>query len=551
MLVDEIKKIVKGDVLVDEKTLGEYSEDASIFKIKPEVVVFPKNTEDIKNLVKFVASKKKKDKHISISPRSAGTDMTGGSLTESIVLGFTRYLNHVKEIKREGSGGYALTEPGVFYRDFELETLKKGLIYPPYPASRELCAMGGIVANNSAGEKSLSLGEAKDYILGLKVVLGDGNEYTFGPLKEAELKKKIKLKTFEGKIHKQLFALIKKNEKIIQTSEPKVSKNSSGYFLWNVWKGGVFDINQLLVGSQGTLGIITEAKLRLTKVEPHSRMVVVFLKDLKPLGDIVNTILEFKPETLECYDNKTLMLAFKFLPSLIKSLLAKRQNLFKLFFQFLPDFWVLLTSGFSKLVLLAEFSGENENQVINSSKLLLSKIKSQGFEARRTKSKDEGEKYWTIRRESFNLLRKKVKNRHTAPFIDDVIVNPKDMPEFLPRLNALVEKYKELNYTIAGHAGDGNFHIIPLADFKNPELKKVIQKLSGEVYDLVREFGGSITAEHNDGLVRTPYLSKMYSPKMIKLFEEVKKIFDPQSIFNPGKKVNGNLKYGLDHLKKE
>ena len=201
--------------------------------------------------------------------------------------------------------------------------------------------------------------------------------------------------------------------------------------------------------------------------------------------------------------------------------------------------------------MLAEFSGEDENQVVNSSKLLLREIKSQGFEARRTKSKDEGEKYWTIRRESFNLLRKKVKNRHTAPFIDDVIVNPKDMSEFLPRLNSLVGKYKELNYTIAGHAGDGNFHIIPLADFKDPALNDVIQKLSEEVYDLVKEFSGSITAEHNDGLVRTPYLSKMYSPRMIKLFEEVKKIFDPQNIFNPGKKVNGNLKYGLDHLKKE
>ena len=551
MLRDEIKKFFKGEVLTDEKTLGEHSEDASIFKIKPEMVVFPKDVEDVKKLVKFVGARKKKDKRLSISARSAGTDMTGGSLTESIVLGFTKHMNRVKEVKREGGGGYAITEPGAFYRDFEIETLKKGLIYPPYPASRELCAMGGIVANNSAGEKSLSLGEAKDYVLELNAVFADGEEYILKPLSEPELKKKVQLKTFEGKIYKQLFALLKKNEKIIKASEPKVSKNSSGYFLWNIWKGGVFDINQLLVGSQGTLGIITKAKLRLAKVEPHSRMVVVFLKDLKPIGEVVNTILGFKPETLECYDNKTLMLAIKFLPSLIRSLLAKRQNLFKLFFQFLPDFWILLTSGFPKLVLLAEFSGEDEDRVINSSKLLLREIKSQGFEARRTKSKDEGEKYWTIRRESFNLLRKKVKNRHTAPFIDDVIVNPKDMSEFLPRLNSLVGKYKELNYTIAGHAGDGNFHIIPLADFKDPALNDVIQKLSEEVYDLVKEFSGSITAEHNDGLVRTPYLSKMYSPRMIKLFEEVKKIFDPQNIFNPGKKVNGNLKYGLDHLKKE
>lgn len=551
MLSDEIKKFFRGEVLVDDTTREKYSEDASIFKIKPEVVAFPKDVSDIKSLIKFVAQKKKTNKNISLSARSAGTDMTGGSLTESIVLSFTKYFNQVKEVKQTKDGGYAVTEPGVYYRDFEKETMRLGLLYPPYPASRELCAMGGIVSNNSAGEKSLSYGEAKDFVMELKMVMSDGNEYTFRPLREEELQKKLKLKGFEGKLYKNLWNLIKKNEKLIQSVEPKVSKNSSGYFLWDVWDGQTFDITKLLVGSQGTLGILTEAKLRLIHVKTHSRLVVVFLKDLKPLGEIVNTILGFKPETLECYDDKTLKLALKFLPGLIKSLLAKKQNLFKLFLQFLPDLWILLTFGFPKIVLLAEFTGDEENRVVNNAKLLLRKIEGQGYKVRMTKSKSEGEKYWTIRRESFNLLRQKVKNRHTAPFIDDVIVNPKYMPEFLPRLNGLVSKYKELNYTIAGHAGDGNFHIIPLADFKNPELKNVIEKLSSEVYDLVKEFGGSITAEHNDGLIRTPYLNKIYPPKVIKLFEETKKIFDPFNIFNPGKKVKGDLNYALSKIKKE
>lgn len=547
MLSTEIKKFFRGDVSTDFATLEKFSEDASIFKIKPEAVVFPKDVQDIKNLVKFVAVKKKSDPKISLSPRGGGTDMTGGPLTESIVVDLTKYLNQIKTVEKE----YAVTEPGCYYRDFEKETLKQGLFYPPYPASREICAMGGIVMNNSAGEKSLSYGEAKDYVTELKMVLSDGNEYVFKPLAEIELKKKIKLKTFEGRIYSQLWDLVKKNEKIIKAAEPKVSKNSSGYFLWYVWDGKTFDITKLLVGSQGTLGILTEAKLRLVRVKAHSRLVVIFLKDLKPLGDLVNDILEFKPETLECYDDKTLKLAFKFLPDLIKSLIAKKHNLFKLFFQFLPDFWILLTFGVPKLVLLAEFTGDDENKVAVRSKLLLRKIESLGFKARITQSQDEGEKYWTIRRESFNLLRQKVKNRRTAPFIDDVIVNPKDMPEFLPRLNVLVEKHKELNYTIAGHAGDGNFHIIPLANFKDPNLKTVIQKLSKEVYDLVKEFGGSITAEHNDGLIRTPHLHKMYSPKILKLFEQTKKIFDPLNIFNPGKKVNGDLNYALSKIKKE
>ncbi len=552
MLTEEIKKIFSGDVLVDEKTLDEHSEDASIFKIKPKLVAFPKNSTDIQNLIKFVSVKNKKGERLSVSARAAGTDMTGGSLTDSIVLSFIKYLNKIKEIRAVGKeGGYAVVEPGLYYRNLEKETLKKDLIYPCYPASRELCALGGILSNNSAGEKTLAYGQTKDYVLELKVVLSDGKEYTFKPLTEFELKEKISQKNFEGRIYKKIWQLIQKNQKLIWESRPKVSKNSAGYFLWDIYDGKYFDLTKLIVGSQGTLGIITEAKIRLVKNQPYSRMVVVFLKDLKPVGKLVNVILKFNPESLESYDDKTLILALKFLPSLIKSLIQKKENLFKLFISFIPDFFIALTSGFPKMVLIAEFRGSNENEISNHAENLLQELKNLGFKARRTHNHAEGEKYWTIRRESFNLLRKKIKGKHTAPFIDDVIVDPKYLADFLPRLNDLVSKYQELTYTIAGHAGNGNFHIIPLADFKNPNLKNIIKKLSNEVYDLVKEFGGSITAEHNDGLIRTPYLDKMFPDKILKLFVDVKKVFDPQNIFNPGKKVNGNLKYALDHIKTE
>lgn len=552
MLKEKIEGLIQGEVADDKKTLLEHSEDASIFHIEPDLVVFPRSVKDVENLVSFVSREKRKNKDISISPRSAGTDMTGGSLTESIVASFTKYFNRIKEITKTGTKeGYAVVEPGAYYRDFERETLKKDLLFPPYPASRELCAMGGIVSNNSAGEKTLSCGQTKDYVLGLKMVMADGKEHSFFPLSEKDLKKKIAKKDFEGRLFSRLFSLIKKNQKIIDSAKPKVSKNSSGYFLWDVWDGKTFDITKLLVGSQGTLGILTEAKIRLVAVKPHTRMVVIFLKDLAPLGKLVNSILESKPESLESYDDKTLLLALKFLPGLIKSLLSKGQNLIKLFIQFLPDFWTMVTFGFPKLVLIAEFAGDNENEVIEKTKKLLVKIKAEGYAARMTKSKEDGEKYWTIRRESFNLLRQKVKDKHTVPFIDDVIVAPEKVPEFIPRLNSLIEKYPELTYTIAGHAGNGNFHVIPLADFRNPNLKNIVKKLSEEVYDLVREFEGSITAEHNDGLIRTPFLGKIYRPEVLKLFKEVKKIFDPQNIFNPGKKVGGDLGRALQFIKKE
>jgi len=546
MIVDDLKKIIKGDVKVDEKILNEYSEDASIFKIQPEVVVFPKDVTDIKNLVKF-ASKKRKSKKISLTARAAGTDMSGAPLTESIVVSFTKYFNKIKKVHKN----YAVVQPGVYYRDFEKETLKKGVIYAPYPASKELCAIGGMIANNGAGEKTLSYGKAEDFVLELKMVLSDGNEYTLKPLKKSELEAKMAQNNFEGKLYKKLFELVTKNKTILQKAKPKVSKNSAGYYLWNLWDGEIFDITKVLVGSQGTLGIITAAKLKLVPIKKHSRMVIIFLKSHKSLRKLINIILGSNPESLEAYDDKTLWLAIKFFRGIIKGLLKKYETLPRILVEFIPDLMMMLTHGFPKLVIMAELTGDNEEEIIREGKSLVEKITKEGFVARMTKNQEEAEKYWTIRRESFSLLREKVKNKHTAPFVDDIIVNPEHLSEFLPRLNKLVGKYKKLTYTLAGHLGNGNFHIIPLMDFTDPEARASIPKLAEEVFDLVVEYKGSITAEHNDGLIRTPYLHKMYSPKVLKLFEETKKIFDPLNIFNPGKKVNGDLEYALKHIKTE
>jgi FAD/FMN-containing dehydrogenase len=170
--------------------------------------------------------------------------------------------------------------------------------------------------------------------------------------------------------------------------------------------------------------------------------------------------------------------------------------------------------------------------------------------ARLTRSAEEAEKYWTIRRQSFKLLHSHVKGKDAAAFVDDIIVDPAAMPEFLPKVNAILDRYREkLVYTIAGHPGNGNFHIIPLADLKDPEVQKLIPAVSEEIYRLTAEYGGSITGEHNDGLIRTPYLFLMYPAEILALFTEVKRIFDPQNIFNPMKKVGATKEYTFARLR--
>ena len=546
---EKLKDLFGNNVDLGEQVLSELSRDASIFEVMPSAVVKPQDAEDLKNLVKFVSDKKSGNPELSLTARAAGTDMTGGPLNDSIIVDFGNF-NKIGEINHStGSGhGYAIAEPGVYYRDFEKATLASGLLLPSYPASRELCMVGGMVSNNAGGEKSLKYGKTENYVEELSVILNDGNEYLLKALTIGELEQKKSQTDFEGDLYKKMYDLLETNYEIIKNAKPNVSKNSAGYALWDVWPARhIFDLTKLFVGSQGTLGFITKIKFKLIKPQKFSKLLVMFLNDIKPLGDLINDVLGYKPESFEIYDDNTLKLAVRFWPEMIKKM---KGNAILLALRFLPEMMMLLTGGIPKLVLIAELTGDDDEAVLKSVSDLKKEIDAKfKIKSRIAKNLVDAEKYWIIRRESFNLLRKHVHGKKTAPFIDDVIVKPRQLPEFLPRLNAILEPYKNIVYTIAGHAGDANFHIIPLMDFSNEQNRLSISEIAEKVYNLVIEFGGSITAEHNDGLIRTPYLEKMFSPEVIKLFEETKKIFDPQNIFNPRKKVGGDMQFAINHIK--
>lgn len=543
--IDELKKIVTGDVDASAETLESHSHDASLFKIVPEVVVFPKDSNDVQRVVSFVLewNKNHSDHKLTITARSAGTCMSGGPLNTSIILDCTRYLNKIVEV----TDSYAVVEPGCFYRDFEKETLKKGAIMPAYTASREICAVGGMVGNNSAGEKTIKYGKVENYIEKLDVVFRDGNIYEVKKLSKKELEEKCNQKNLEGKMYRELNALIQKNYEKIISAKPDVSKNSAGYYLWNVYDKttDTFDLCRLIVGSQGTLGIVTKITFRLVPVEKYSSLLAVFLPDIKNLGNIVSEIVPFNPESIESYDDYSMKLAVKFFFDFFKQM--GFFGAIKLGIKFIPEAWMMLVGGVPKLILLVECSGNNEQEVRKQLNTIKETVAHFGYKMRVARNSDEAQKYWKIRRESFNMLRKHVKGKRTAPFIDDVIVKPEFLPEFLPKLESILKEYK-LIYTIAGHAGNGNFHIIPLMDLKSPFSSEKILEISDKVYTLVLQYKGSITAEHNDGIIRTPYLYEMYSKDILELFKETKEIFDPEYIFNPGKKVGGTKEQILKYL---
>lgn len=536
-LAEELRKVVRGEVLDDAQTLEAYSRDASLFKVLPQAVVRPLDAADICALVKFVTAKKQENHKldIHITPRAAGTDMSGGPLNTSIIVDVTAHLNKLIELGDD----YAVVEPGLYFRDFDKETKKKDLELPSYTASREINTVGGMVGNNSGGEKNLKYGKTARYVEELDVVLADGKVHTLKNLSARDLALKLEDTGYEGDIYHQVAGLVSlpAYARIIGERKPKVEKNSAGYALWDIGDGkNSLDLARLMVGAQGTLGIITRIKFKLVHPKPYASMVVMFVDSLAQLGELVPEVLGYKPDSFESYDDHTFSIALKYLPELGRQM---KSGFLSFAFSFLPEFFMLLRGGVPKLVLLAEFRAETQEAALAQAQRLAADIANDKSHVRVRVAKTESaaRKYWAVRRESFALLRKKVRGKRTAPFIDDFVVPPAALPEFLPKLQSLMAEYPQLTYTVAGHVGDGNFHIIPLIDPHDPTIAKVIDELSHKVYDLVVEYQGSISGEHNDGLIRTPYVEKMFGREMVALFMQIKKIFDPHGIFNPGKKV--------------
>lgn len=551
--MDEIKRKLRavgfrGDIDDSATALDFYSHDASLFEVRPQLVVKPKDAKDVEELVSLVAANKASMPHLSVTARSAGTDMSGGAINDSIIVDFSKYFTKIESVTPQ----HARTQPGVFYRDFEPAARKHGALLPTYPASRDLATVGGMVNNNAGGEKSIEFGKTIDFVTRLKVVFADGVERTVEPLTKPDLMKKIAQKDFEGKVYRELFELIEQNYDKIKSAKPHVSKNSTGYNLWDVWDRdtGVFDLTKLIVGAQGTLGFVTDIEFRLVQARSDDALLVLFMKDINDLGEVIQKVLEAKPSRFESFDDQTLWLSIRFMPSFLKMLGWKK--FIHLLISLIPDGLQLLR-GIPKLVLMVSFKADSEEEARHKVHALhgeLAKHRARyeinGFEEDVTAG--QAEKFWIMRRNSFQLLRSKVKDKHTAPFIDDLVVNPEYLSQFLPKLRKIIKKYK-LFATIAGHMGDGNFHIIPLMKLEDPKERAKLLPAMKEVDELVLQYKGSLSGEHNDGLVRGPWLQQMYGKKVLDIFKQAKEIMDPDDIFNPHKKADAKWGYSFSHIR--
>ena len=570
----------------DKKLLKKYSIDASIFTMTPSGVYTPKYPKDIEQIVQDIDHFNKSIIKINqtdssfvmkktLTARAAGTCMSGGPLTENLLISFTEHMKYHGEIIKEKilntDKFFIEVEPGLYHRDLEKYINKQGLMFPSYPASKDICAMGGIINNNSGGEKTLKYGKTDKYIKEMEMICADGHRYSFYEQSGDNLDTLLDQNNnnYYAKIHREIYFLLKNNWHIIEKNKPTVSKNSAGYYLWNVYNPEKRSLNlvNLFCGAQGTLGIMSKAKIELVPISIHSRMITFYLKDIKDIAVLTQELKKYSPESLELYDDHTFKIAMKYLPSLIYKMFETNKskvnksgdtnnsiwNLLKLGFSFWKEVKMIIVGGIPKIIIIAEFTSndkvklEADMQDIFYNINNFIKINNIKAEASLAKSEEEAQKYWTFRRESFNLLRSKLKDLRTVPFIEDVVVHADDFPSFMPKFENILDKYN-LIYTIAGHAGDGNLHVIPLMKLKDDHSIQTIKSLSDEVYTLVGQYRGSVTGEHNDGLIHAPFLHYMYDIEMLDLFQKVKDILDPSNIFNPNKKIGVTWDYAKKYI---
>ncbi|MCA9397755.1 FAD-binding oxidoreductase, partial [candidate division WWE3 bacterium] len=380
-ILTQIEEAIQGDLTTKQNYLDYYSTDGSIFELTPTAICFPKDSVDIQNIVTIIHDAAKQGHYLPITPRGKGTDQGGGPLGTGLIMDFTRYMNQILEIGDD----YVRVQPGVRYGELQDALKKRGRYLPPYPASLEICSIGGAVANNSAGEKTVKYGATRHYVKNLHVVLSNGDMIQTEKLTRRQLGVRKRQDSFLGKIYKQIHTIITDNEDVIDTHRPHVTKNSSGYALWEIEKWGMFDLAQLITGSQGTLGIVTEIILE-TMPLPESSDVVLAVShydSLQAAGNAIRELHELEPSALEVVDQNLLKLVLKQNPTLLDGLLPKE----------LPA-----------IILLTEFDNDSKNETAKKMASAVSTFDKYAFSWVKKEDPAEQARLWKLRRSAAAVM---------------------------------------------------------------------------------------------------------------------------------------------------
>ncbi len=530
---------IKGEVFTDEVHRRLYATDASAYRELPAAIVLPIDGEDIKKLIKFA-----KDKGSSLIPRTAGTSLAGQVVGSGIIVDVSKYFNKIIEVNQEDK--WVRVQPGVVRDDLNRYLEPYGLFFGPETSTANRAMIGGMIGNNSCGSNSVIYGSTRDHLLETKGYLADGNFAHFGEIEKSVFMDKVLglgvISELENSIYFETHDILRnaENREEIAKEFPKnsIPRRNTGYALDLLAQrkpytddGELFNFNQLIAGSEGTLFFITEAKLSLNALPPkHKKLVCIHCESIDESLKANLVALQYDPHAVELMDHYIL--------ECTKANITYRQNRF-------------FVKGDPKAILVVELADEIEEALDQKEKQLIAELKSKGLGYHFPVVKgDDIKKVWGLRKAGLGLLANLPGDAKPAPVIEDTAVDVKDLPQYISDFNEILKKHGLYSVHYA-HAGSGELHLRPILNLKTAEGHRLFRVIAEEIATLVKKYGGSLSGEHGDGRLRGEFIQQMVGKRSYDLIARVKKAWDPDNIFNPGKIVDTppmdeNLRYEID-----
>lgn len=505
----DLRSLTKGGCFFDQQTLDQYSTDRCWYKVTPLCVIQPTSADEVSAITAYC-----NDRGVPLIPRGAATGLAGQAIGMGVILDFTTSMNTILTWNNDS----VTVQPGLVLAALNSALADSGRFFPVDPASAAECTLGGMIGTNASGAHGVRYGATKDHVQSLKVVLSNGEQVDLNyPFADDPASS-----PFMSGIAGTVAPLLRSNADVIRATFPNVRKNSSGYNLKDAIGGKDVDFRKLIVGSEGTLAITVEAVLA-TSVRPKHRLgALIYLGSYDHATDATLLALELGPSAIEILDHTYVSLARGFKPSTDRLILDE-----------------------ARALLYVEFEG-NVPQEVQQSILRLNRAVSLSHPLKFTPltTEEELRSLWELREQASRVINSGT-STNKASFIEDVAVPVENLPAYITGLGRILNNY-EIEFSLYGHAGTGNIHCATFVDLTDLRHYRVVDTVALEVFDLAISLGGTLSGEHGDGFVRTPFLERLYGPEVFGLFRTVKRTFDPNNILNPGK-ITGDQHASILH----
>jgi FAD/FMN-containing dehydrogenase/Fe-S oxidoreductase len=510
-LYGELRRAIEGEVRFDAYSKALYSTDASMYQIEPIGVVIPRHMGDVVATVDVARRHR-----VPVLPRGGGTSLAGQTVGRAVVLDFSKYMHRILEVNAEE--GWVRLQPGVIQDELNAHVRPLGLLFGPDTSTSNRATIGGMIGNNSAGSHSIAYGKTIDHVLELTVVLADASTAVFKALDKAAVEAKLRGGGLEHHIYREVKRIVEANRDQIHKRYPTIQRRVSGYNLDALAHNGEFNLGKLVVGSEGTLAIVTEAKMRLVPRPKATAVCVVHFADLIASTEASEEILACDPYAIEMIDR------------MIIHLTRGAGELARL---------MTFIEGDPEALLVTEFRGDTVEEARAKAERMIARLqaKGMGYAYVRAYAPQEAASVWKVRKAGLGLLMRVEGDRKPLAFVEDTAVDPVKLPEFLRRFKQIIDDHGT-SAGYYGHTSVGCMHIRPLINLKEAADIEVMTHITKEISDLVLEFNGAMSGEHGDGLARSHLNQKLFGAQLYRAFQEVKRAFDPLNLMNPGKIVD-------------